>query len=118
MRADGEWRPTRSARSSRSAAESDEVGNYVRSAGSRDLDASLLLGALMDFPASRDPQMTATISALRRELGHGALLGRYSGEDGLAGGGGAFLCCSFCSGSPTRSPAPDDRRRDRADGAA
>jgi GH15 family glucan-1,4-alpha-glucosidase len=39
--------------------------------------------------------MTATISALRRELGHGPLLDRYGGEDGLAGGEGAFLCCSF-----------------------
>jgi GH15 family glucan-1,4-alpha-glucosidase len=39
--------------------------------------------------------MTATIAAIRRELGHGPLLDRYSGEDGLAGGEGAFLCCSF-----------------------
>jgi GH15 family glucan-1,4-alpha-glucosidase len=74
---------------------SAQTGSYVRSAGSRDLDASLLLGALMDYPGARDPQMTATISALRRELGHGALLDRYRGEDGLAGGEGAFLCCSF-----------------------
>ncbi|MGZ6637957.1 MAG: glycoside hydrolase family 15 protein [Solirubrobacteraceae bacterium] len=74
---------------------SADTGSYVRSAGSRELDASLLLGALMDYPAGRDPQMAATISAVRRELGHGALLDRYSGEDGLAGGEGAFLCCSF-----------------------
>ena len=39
--------------------------------------------------------MTATIDAIRRELGHGPLLDRYSGEDGLTGGEGAFLCCSF-----------------------
>ena len=39
--------------------------------------------------------MIATIAAVRRELGHGPLLDRYSGEDGLAGGEGAFLCCSF-----------------------
>jgi len=39
--------------------------------------------------------MTATIAAIRRELGHGPLLDRYSGEDGLTGGEGAFLCCSF-----------------------
>ena len=32
---------------------------------------------------------------LRRELGRGPLLRRYSGEDGLAGAEGAFLCCSF-----------------------
>ena len=39
--------------------------------------------------------MNATIAAIRRELGNGPLLDRYSGADGLAGGEGAFLCCSF-----------------------
>jgi GH15 family glucan-1,4-alpha-glucosidase len=74
---------------------SGERGSYVRSADSDELDASLLLGALMDYPARRDPRMSATIAAIRRELGHGPLLDRYRGEDGLAGGEGAFLCCSF-----------------------
>ena len=74
---------------------SEERGSYVRSADSRELDASVLLGALMDYPARRDPLMSATIGAIRRELGHGPLLDRYAGEDGLAGGEGAFLCCSF-----------------------
>ena len=74
---------------------SDQLGCYVRSPDSRELDASLLLGALMDYPARRDPRMTATIAAIRHELGRGPLLDRYSGEDGLAGGEGAFLCCSF-----------------------
>ena len=74
---------------------SPELGSYVRSADSRELDASLLLGALMDYPARRDPLMSATTAAIRRELGHGPLLDRYAGEDGLAGGEGAFLCCSF-----------------------
>ena len=35
------------------------------------------------------------MDALRRELGRGPLLSRYSGEDGLRGAEGAFLCCSF-----------------------
>jgi GH15 family glucan-1,4-alpha-glucosidase len=74
---------------------SDELGSYVRSPDTRELDASLLLGALLDYPSKRDPRMNATIAAIRRELGHGPLLDRYSGEDGLAGGEGAFLCCSF-----------------------
>jgi GH15 family glucan-1,4-alpha-glucosidase len=74
---------------------SEELGSYVRSPDTHELDASLLLGALMDYPSKRDPGMTATIAAIRRELGHGPLLERYSGEDGLAGGEGAFLCCSF-----------------------
>jgi GH15 family glucan-1,4-alpha-glucosidase len=39
--------------------------------------------------------MTATIDAVRQGLGSGPLLYRYTGEDGLSGGEGAFLCCSF-----------------------
>jgi GH15 family glucan-1,4-alpha-glucosidase len=74
---------------------SQRLGSYVRSAGSEELDASLLLGALMDYQGDRDPRMTATIEAVRRALGHGALLDRYSSEDGLSGNEGAFVCCSF-----------------------
>jgi GH15 family glucan-1,4-alpha-glucosidase len=74
---------------------SDDLESYVRSPESEELDASLLLGALMDYPSARDPQMRKTISALRRRLGSGPLLDRYRGEDGLAGTEGAFLCCSF-----------------------
>jgi len=74
---------------------SHELGAYVRSADSRELDASVLLGALMHYRGDHDPQLTQTIGALRRELGRGSLLYRYSGEDGLRGGEGAFLCCSF-----------------------
>lgn len=74
---------------------SEELGSYVRSPDTGELDACLLLGALMDYPSKHDPRMTATIAAIRRELGHGPLLDRYSGEDGLAGGEGALLCCSF-----------------------
>ncbi len=74
---------------------SDRQAGYVRSAGARDLDASVLLGALMGYPGEPDPRMDATIDAVRRELGSGPLLYRYSGEDGLSGGEGAFLCCSF-----------------------
>jgi GH15 family glucan-1,4-alpha-glucosidase len=35
------------------------------------------------------------VSRIRRELGTGALLRRYRGEDGLPGREGAFLACSF-----------------------
>jgi GH15 family glucan-1,4-alpha-glucosidase len=74
---------------------SDQVASYVRSAGSRDLDASVLLGALMGYRGKDDSRMIATIDAVRRGLGAGPLLYRYTGEDGLSGGEGAFLCCSF-----------------------
>lgn len=74
---------------------SEAKGSYVRSAGTDDLDASLLLGMLFGFVDPRGERAGGTIDAVRRELGRGPFLHRYSGEDGLAGGEGAFLTCSF-----------------------
>jgi len=74
---------------------SDELGIYVRAPGTDEVDASLLLAALMDYPAKRDPRMRATIAAVRRVLGRGPLLERYNADDGLKGREGAFVCCSF-----------------------
>jgi GH15 family glucan-1,4-alpha-glucosidase len=74
---------------------SDQVGSYTREAGREELDASLLLGVLLGYDAGRPDRLSRTVEAIRRELGSGPLLSRYSGEDGLRGGEGAFLCCSF-----------------------
>jgi GH15 family glucan-1,4-alpha-glucosidase len=68
---------------------------YVRSAGSQELDASVLLGSLMGYCAGDDRRMADTIEAIRRELARGPFVLRYTGEDGLAGAEGAFLPCSF-----------------------
>jgi len=40
-------------------------------------------------------RLRTTVEAVRRELGSGPFLYRYTGEDGLAGGEGYFLTCSF-----------------------
>jgi GH15 family glucan-1,4-alpha-glucosidase len=74
---------------------SEEIGSYVRYAGSRELDASLLLMPIMDYEDAASPRQLATIDAVRRELADGPLLLRYSGEDGLRGSEGSFVCCSF-----------------------
>jgi len=74
---------------------SDRVGGYVRDAESTELDASVLLGFLLGYESAEPARTAATVELLRRELGRGPLLRRYSGEDGLAGAEGAFLCCSF-----------------------
>jgi GH15 family glucan-1,4-alpha-glucosidase len=74
---------------------SEKSRSYTRSAGSDELDASLLLGSLLRYCAPDSPRMLRTIAAIRRELGHGPFLERYSGEDGLRGQEGAFLACSF-----------------------
>src|SRR5688572_4994052 len=74
---------------------SDQLASYTREAGREELDASLLLGVLLGYDAGNPDRLAATVDAVRRELGRGPLLSRYSGDDGLRGGEGAFLCCSF-----------------------
>lgn len=74
---------------------SEREGSYARFAGSDEVDASLLLMAIMRYGDPARPRMQGTIDAVRRRLGHGPLLRRYSGEDGLSGVEGTFLCCSF-----------------------
>jgi GH15 family glucan-1,4-alpha-glucosidase len=74
---------------------SERVGSYVRHAGSEELDAGLLLGVLSGYSEPGDPRLERTIEAVRRELGRGPLVYRYTGEDGLTGGEGAFVTCSF-----------------------
>jgi GH15 family glucan-1,4-alpha-glucosidase len=74
---------------------SQRLGSYTRYAGGDQLDASLLLGVLLGYQSTDPGRLTATVSALRRDLGRGPLLSRYSADDGLPGAEGAFLCCSF-----------------------
>jgi GH15 family glucan-1,4-alpha-glucosidase len=74
---------------------SQRLGSYTRHAGGEDLDASVLLGVLLGYGAEDPGRLAATVSVLRRDLGRGPLVHRYSGEDGLRGAEGAFLCCSF-----------------------
>jgi GH15 family glucan-1,4-alpha-glucosidase len=73
---------------------SPRLRSYTRYAGADEVDASLLLGVLLGYDGPPD-RLAATVDAVRRELGAGPLLARYSGEDGLGGAEGAFLCCSF-----------------------
>ena len=72
-----------------------ELGSYTRYAGSEELDASVLVGVLLGYGSDVSARLTATVDAIRRDLGRGPLLYRYSGQDGLGGAEGAFLCCSF-----------------------
>jgi GH15 family glucan-1,4-alpha-glucosidase len=74
---------------------SEAKQSYVRSAGSTDVDASLLMAVLLGYGDPRSERLQATVHAIRTELGKGPLLYRYSGEDGLGGTEGFFLTCSF-----------------------
>jgi GH15 family glucan-1,4-alpha-glucosidase len=74
---------------------SEKKGSYVRSEGSDELDASLLLGVLFSYGDPKSERWAGTIEAVRSELMQGPFVRRYTGEDGLAGSEGAFVPCSF-----------------------
>jgi GH15 family glucan-1,4-alpha-glucosidase len=71
--------------------------SYLRSYGSGDLDAALLVLPLLGIDGVESPRVRGTIDAVREELSAGGpLLYRYPpGRDGLSGTEGAFLPCSF-----------------------
>ncbi|MEU5824587.1 glycoside hydrolase family 15 protein [Streptomyces sp. NPDC047803] len=79
----------------------DPVRNtFTQSYGSRELDAATLLIIRTGFLPPDDPRVIGTVDAVREELGSGdGLVRRYSTDgpsiDGLPGGEGAFLACSF-----------------------
>ncbi|MEV4785433.1 glycoside hydrolase family 15 protein [Streptomyces tuirus] len=77
-----------------------ERNTFTQSYGSHELDAALLLIPRVGFLPPDDPRVIGTIDAVREELAHGGdFLRRYSTDDGhvdgLPGGEGAFLVCSF-----------------------
>jgi GH15 family glucan-1,4-alpha-glucosidase len=76
----------------------NEVVSFVRSYGSKELDASLLLLPALGFLPPEDPRIRATVGAIERELVVDGLVLRYDtqkSEDGLPAGEGFFLACSF-----------------------
>jgi GH15 family glucan-1,4-alpha-glucosidase len=75
-----------------------ERNTFVQYYGGTALDASLLMMPLVGFLPPRDPRVVGTVEAIRRELVHDGLVIRYAthtGVDGLPGGEGTFLACSF-----------------------
>ena len=75
-----------------------DLGSFVQSYGTRNLDASLLLIPALGFLPAEDPRVHGTIAAIERKLLVDGLVLRYDSgetEDGLPPGEGAFLACSF-----------------------
>jgi GH15 family glucan-1,4-alpha-glucosidase len=70
-------------------------GIFVRSYGSKDVDAALLLLPAVDFIAWDDERMVRTTDAIRKELSHDGLVARYQEHDGLRGKEGVFVACTF-----------------------
>jgi len=75
-----------------------ELGSFVQSYGSKELDASLLLIPLVGFLPASDERVRGTIEAIERNLVVDGFVLRYrptSSVDGLPPGEGVFLPCSF-----------------------
>lgn len=76
----------------------DELGSFVQTYGSKEVDASLLQIVLTGFLAPEDPRVIGTVAQIERTLMQDGLLLRYDSErsvDGVAGREGTFLVCSF-----------------------
>jgi GH15 family glucan-1,4-alpha-glucosidase len=77
-----------------------ERNTFTQSYGSHELDAALLLMPMLGFLPTDDPRVTGTVAAIEKELMSDGFVLRYpvaedNDVDGLPGGEGAFLACSF-----------------------
>jgi GH15 family glucan-1,4-alpha-glucosidase len=75
-----------------------EMNSFVRTYGSKELDASLLLLPAIGFLPPDDPRILGTVAAVERHLVVDGLVLRYDTErsdDGIEGGEGVFIACSF-----------------------
>lgn len=88
----------------------DERGAYVMHPGSDRLDASILLHAISGF--DRGERMASTVDALRRELGSGPHLYRYSG---MREEEGSFVACSFWTVSALHHVGRSEEARELMD---
>ncbi len=75
-------------------------GCFVRAYGSAEVDASLLLLPLVGFLPPGDERVIRTLKAVQDELCEDGFVRRYRTDeqgaaDGVGGGEGAFLACSF-----------------------
>jgi GH15 family glucan-1,4-alpha-glucosidase len=75
-----------------------ERGAYMESYGSKNLDASMLLLPALGFLDAADPRFRSTVAAIESDLVTDGLVRRYDvgrTRDGIGGGEGSFLACSF-----------------------
>lgn len=75
-----------------------ELGSFVQTYGSAAVDASLLQIVLTGFLPPEDPRVVGTVAEIERNLMQDGLLLRYDSDrstDGVSGGEGTFLVCSF-----------------------
>ncbi len=90
----------------------ESAGAYTQSFGSENLDASVLMLAIVGFLPATDPRLNATIDAVERELGdRRGLIYRYRGDDGFSTNEGTFLLCTFWLAHALALTGQTDRAR-------
>jgi GH15 family glucan-1,4-alpha-glucosidase len=77
-----------------------KLGSFTQSYGSAELDASTLLIPILGFLPPDDPRVVGTVEAVQHDLTRNGFVERYRTRaqnevDGLSGGEGVFLPCSF-----------------------
>lgn len=94
--AEPRWREERDAVADCLLTDARRRGWFAQAVGSDAADAAALLVPAVGFVAAGDPLVAATIEVVTERLSDAAgLLRRYKADDGLPGGEGAFLLCSF-----------------------
>ncbi|MBB6098210.1 GH15 family glucan-1,4-alpha-glucosidase [Deinobacterium chartae] len=76
---------------------SPRLNAFVQYFGGEELDATSLLIPVLEFLPPEDPRVQGTLEATLQHLTHDGLVQRYGSgtDDGLTGGEGAFILCSF-----------------------
>jgi len=90
-----QWETERDALREYLLSDAESRGWFAQSVGADAPDASALLVPAMGLLPTSHPLVQRTIEVVRSELCHGALVHRYRAPDGLEGGEGAFLLCSY-----------------------
>ena len=75
-----------------------EMRSFVQTYGSKNLDAALLMIPMVGFLPADDERVRGTVAAIEQRLLVDGFVKRYDNQDsddGLPGGEGAFLACSF-----------------------
>ncbi|MFD1930975.1 glycoside hydrolase family 15 protein [Nonomuraea mangrovi] len=74
----------------------ERAGAFTQTFDTEDLDASVLMLPLVGFLPGDDPRVQATVDAVAARLTDArGLVHRYHAADGLPGGEGTFLLCTF-----------------------
>jgi GH15 family glucan-1,4-alpha-glucosidase len=75
-----------------------QLGSFVQSYGSKEVDAGLLLIPIVGFLPHSDPRIIGTVRQIEKQLLRDGFVMRYEThkiDDGLPAGEGAFLACTF-----------------------